>query len=75
MTAFQQALVHLALVVLAVAAVVVLTVTGNFTATAAYIVLAVTGFGSVGVAGSSPTVSGPAVPVVPVKPPAGPSGG
>jgi len=63
MTALQQALVHLALVVVAVTAVVVLACTGNLSTLTAGIVLAVTGFGSVGVAGVSPSTA-PAAKVV-----------
>jgi hypothetical protein len=56
-TTFQQALVHLALVVVAVVAVVVLATTGNLTSEALTILLAVTGLGSVGVAGVTPTAT------------------
>ena len=57
MTAFQQALVHLAVVVVVVAAVLVLALTGNLTTEALTIVLAVAGISSTGVAAVSPTVT------------------
>lgn len=56
-TTLQQALVHLALIVVAVVAVVVLATTGNLSTEALTILLAVTGFGSVGVAGVTPTAT------------------
>jgi len=65
MTAFQQALVHLAVVVVVVAAVLVLALTGNLTTEALTIVLAVAGISSTGVAAVSPTVTVPAVPLTP----------
>ena len=66
MSNLQQALVHLALVVVAVTAVVVLAVTGNLSTLTGGLVLAITGFGSVAVAGTTPTA---AVPVASVAVP------
>jgi hypothetical protein len=51
MTALQQGLLHFGLVLVATVAIVVLVVTGNLTTAAAGIVLALTGFGNIGVAG------------------------
>lgn len=62
MTALQQALVHLAVVVVVVAAVLVLALTGNLTTEALTIVLAVAGISSTGVAAVSPTVTTVAAP-------------
>ena len=67
MTALQQALIHLVLVIVAVISIVVLQVTGNLTTVAAGFVLAVTGFGSVGVAGV--TISPPVTTTPVVGPP------
>ena len=67
MTALQQALIHLVLVIVAVVSIVVLQVTGNLTTVAAGFVLAVTGFGSVGVAGV--TITPPVLTTVPATPP------
>jgi hypothetical protein len=67
MTALQQSIAHLVLVVVAVVAIVVLQVTGNLTELSAGFVLAVTGFGNIGVAGL-PT--NPPVTVTPVPAPA-----
>lgn len=60
MTTLQQALVHLALVVLAVVAVVVLALTGHLATEALTLVLALTGFGSVGVAAAPAQATPPA---------------
>jgi hypothetical protein len=54
MTLLQQALVHLAIVVVVVVAVVVLTVTNNLSTVALGVILGVAGFGSIGVAGTTP---------------------
>jgi hypothetical protein len=74
MTSLQQAIIHAFLVLVAVTAIVVLQVTGNLTTAAAGLVLAVTGFGSVGVAGlTSSPVPAAQVPAGPVAgPPAVP---
>jgi hypothetical protein len=69
MTALQQALSHLFLVLIAVVAIVVLQVTGNLTTVAAGFVLAITGFGNIGVAGLPTTTPAP-VPVTPTPAPA-----
>jgi hypothetical protein len=59
MTSLQQLISHLTLVGLAIAAVVALAVTGNLSTAAEGIILAVTGFGNIGVAGVTPTVAAP----------------
>jgi hypothetical protein len=74
MTTFQQALVHAFLVLLAVVAVVVLALTGNLSTPALTIVLAVTGFGSVGVAGVTPTTALPVATATLVQRPGPPTG-
>ena len=55
MTNFQQALLHLAVVIVAVAAVVALAIAGDLTQTATLVVLGVTGFSSIGVAATTPS--------------------
>ena len=67
MTTFQQALLHLITAAVAVAAIVALAIAGDLTTTAAYIVLGVTGFGSVGIAGVTPAPTSTATPAA--KPP------
>lgn len=67
MTTLQQALIHLGLVLVAVVAIVVLAATGNGSETVYGLILALTGFGSVGVAGvgatPTPAAAQPAKPV------------
>ena len=55
MTNFQQALLHLATVVVAVAAVVALSIAGDLTTAATYVILGVTGFTNIGIAGTTST--------------------
>jgi hypothetical protein len=69
MTTFQQAVIHAVLVLIAVVAVVVLAVTGNGNETVYGLILALTGFGAVGVAGVGATSAPPAASSSGVKDP------
>jgi Trk-type K+ transport system membrane component len=64
-TTLQQALIHLGLVLVAVAAVVVLAATGNGDSTVYGLILAITGFGNIGVAGVGATPTPTPAPAVP----------
>ena len=74
MTNFQQALLHLATVCVAVAAVVALSIAGDLTTAATYVILGVTGFTNIGIAGTTSTTAVPVAPVVQLQPGAGDAG-
>lgn len=64
MTALQQGLIHLGLVLIAIVAIVVLAATGDGNNTVYGLILAISGFGNIGAA-ALPSVGAPAATPVP----------